>query len=390
MTRAVAIVLLLLAASPAFPQDESPQPAGAARDREDILRAQRDYDAGRYAAAIRGLEGLHARHAGDGATHALLGHSLFMTGRTAEARAELVEALARGRVSSDVLLRLAEIDRGRGDHSAALQDLLVAGILLPEDKTLPVATADAAAQAGLAAVAEQEYEEALRRSPDSVDTLLRLGNLYVRAGRNDDALEAFRTAEALGAENVTRLVAELYLARGDRELAAAAYERLLVEQAEDPELELRCAELLLAAGNPEEAARRAGNVAAAASGDLAARAHVLLGQTKVASGDIDGAVREWREAVEAGAESPELSGFLGMHFHRAGDHEKAVRYLRDAVRQGGPDRERQTALVESLIGMHDLDAARTQAVALIEEFGLDDRVERLITRLAKAAAERTP
>lgn len=377
---------LLFLGGAAFAQDRSPPVDPAVRNREDALRAQRSFDAGRNEQAVSLLRALHARGAGGGDTYALLGHALFALGKPREARAAFVEALARGRLSSDVVLRLVEIDRARGDPVTALEGLRLAGLLLPDDARLPLAAADAAAEAGRFDEAERGYERVLEKTPDSADIFLRLGNVYLKEQRHDDALEAFRTADALGATGVTRLIAELYLARGDSQSAAAAYERMLAEGGSDAELELRCAELDLAAGDREAALRHGVHVAATASGPVAARAHVLLGRAKAAAGDTDGAMGEFEKALAAGAEATELHAVLGMHFYRAGNHAKAVPHLRAALRDGAPDRQRQTALVESLLALGKSDAARAATVRLIEAHGIDERTERLIARLADAVA----
>jgi tetratricopeptide (TPR) repeat protein len=370
MTRAALVFVLLFAARAAFADGEPVDPA--VRNREDALRAQRSYDAGRYAGSVSILRALHARGGGDGATFALLGHGLYALEKPKEARAAFVEALARGRLSSDVVLRLVEIDRARGDPVAVLEGLRLAGLLLPDDERLPLAAADAAVDAGRLDEAESAYRRVLDRTPDAADVFLRLGNLYLKQQRHDDALVAFRTADALGATGATRLVAELYLACDDYQAAAAAYERMLAEEAGDAELELRCAELELAAGDRDAAVRHG--------------AHVLLGRAKLAGGDTDGAMGEFEKALEAGEGGTELHVLLGMHFHRAGEHARAVKHLRAALKDGGPDRARQTALVESLLALDDVDAARQETVRLIESFGIDERVERLVARLAAAAA----
>jgi tetratricopeptide (TPR) repeat protein len=384
MTRAALVFVLLFAARAAFADGEPVDPA--VRNREDALRAQRSYDAGRYAGSVSILRALHARGGGDGATFALLGHGLYALEKPKEARAAFVEALARGRLSSDVVLRLVEIDRARGDPVAVLEGLRLAGLLLPDDERLPLAAADAAVDAGRLDEAESAYRRVLDRTPDAADVFLRLGNLYLKQQRHDDALVAFRTADALGATGATRLVAELYLACDDYQAAAAAYERMLAEEAGDAELELRCAELELAAGDRDAAVRHGAHVAATASGAVAGRARVLLGRAKLAGGDTDGAMGEFEKALEAGEGGTELHVLLGMHFHRAGEHARAVKHLRAALKDGGPDRARQTALVESLLALDDVDAARQETVRLIESFGIDERVERLVARLAAAAA----
>lgn len=381
MTRTTIVVLLLALAAAA---QQEPGVDSVERDRADVLRAQHAYDAGRYDEAIRTLREVHGRGAGSGATWALLGHSLFERAQNGPARAAFVEALARGRFTSDVLLRIAEIDRARGDLLGAVQGLQLAGILLPEDRKLPVATADLAAEAGLPSLAEQKYVEAREKNPGSADPLVRLGNLYLKTGRNDAALEAFRTADAFGAANLTRLIAELHLARGDPERAASTYERLVAEDPAAPEPRLRCAELYLAAGAPAEAERHAAYVADHAEDPHAAHAHLLLGRIRMRAGDTEAAMRHWRTALSAGAGTPELHGLVGMHLHRTGDHAQAARHLRLCLKGSGPDRVRQAALVESLIAAGEPAVAREEVVRLVEEFGMDERSERLIARLAGA------
>ncbi|MHC4550257.1 MAG: tetratricopeptide repeat protein [Planctomycetota bacterium] len=398
-----ALLALLLLAGAARAQDEAAaaqreaeairaqEEARAARERREaelLRRAQRYFDGRNHAAAARVLEQVLATRTGDAAARALLGHCYFEMGRLEQARSEFTRAVGLGRLTSDVVIRLAHIAREQGTPAAALSALRLAHLLVPRDAAVLSAAGDAAAAAGLREEAASALRAAADLDPARPDTFLRLGNLHLKQGATARALTAFETAYHLGAPTaeLERIIAELHVEHGDLPCAAGWYERLLLRKPrQEGELRLRCAELLAAAGDVEQARDYAGRLAPNADKALAGGAYLLLGRLARRTKEMPVAVEHWRRALDLGEGGPEIHGALGTHFYRLGEHARAAQHLRQRLRQGPPDPGLARALIRSLVAVGELKAAREELVSLVAEFGLDEPAERLIADLARAA-----
>jgi Flp pilus assembly protein TadD len=121
---------------------------------------------------------------------------------------------------------------------------------------------------------------------------------------------------------------------------------------------------------------------------VASGAHLLAGRLASRAGDLPTAVAHWLRVLELGEDGPEVRGLLGAHFHRVGEHARAVKHLRERLRQGSPDSGFARALIRSYMALGELKAARAQLVLLVAEGGLDEPAERLLAGLARTEAER--
>ena len=79
-------------------------------------------------------------------------------------------------------------------HRTSAAAPTVPGALAPGTVARALADAEASYRAGRLVQARQSYEALVRVDPLNAHAWLRLGNLHQRAGRDDDALEAYRSA----------------------------------------------------------------------------------------------------------------------------------------------------------------------------------------------------
>jgi len=394
----IILLALPLLARAAGAEDEAAtaraEEARAARERQEtglLRKAQLHFDARNHAAAARVLEQVLATRTDDAAALALLGHCYFEIGKLEKARVAFTRAVGRGRLTQDVVIRLAHIAREQGAPAAATSALRLAHLLVPKDAAVLCAAGDAAAAAGLYEEAASALREAVDLDPARADAHLRLGNIHLKTGAAARALTAFETAHHLGAssEDLSRLIAELHVERGELLGAVAWYDRLLAFEPEDAdEVRLRCARLQAAAGDVLSARDRAGKLTESTDEVVAGGAHVLAGRLASRAKDLPAAVGHWRRALALGQGGSEVHGLLGAHYHRVGEHAKAVLLLRKRLRLGPPDSSFARALIRSLMALGELKAARERLVLLVAEGGLDDQAERLITELARTEAKR--
>ncbi|MHC4818431.1 MAG: tetratricopeptide repeat protein, partial [Planctomycetota bacterium] len=155
--------------------------ARVARERQEaelLRKAQLHFDAKNHAAAARALERVLATRTEDAAALALLGHCYFEIGDLEKARAAFTRAVGRGRLTKDVVIRLAHIAREQGAPSAAASALRLAHLLVPKDAAVLGAAGDAAAAAGMDEEAASAYRAAVDLDPARADAHLRLGNIH--------------------------------------------------------------------------------------------------------------------------------------------------------------------------------------------------------------------
>ncbi|MEE8105967.1 MAG: tetratricopeptide repeat protein [Planctomycetota bacterium] len=351
-----------------------------------LQRAQEAFDAKRYAEVPPAL----TRYLKDDPDHAgaraLLGHAYYELNEPGKAREELARAVALGRLSSDVLGRLAQIALEEDALPAALNSLRVASLLAPDDSSVQLAAASAAEASGLWKEAENGYLEVLEDHPADAGVRLRLGNLYLKSGQPKKALPELLTAHHMGSTSpaLLRTVAELFVQDRDLKSAVAWYRRLLLlDKTAGDDVSLRCARLLEAAGEFAEAAKLAKPLAASKSPEIAGDAELLLGRLAAAAGEPNKALEHWLRAVAAGRGGLEVRGWLGLALHRHQRHQEAIPHLARRLSAGVPDQMLLRALVGCHLELRQPAQARKALLVMIEHFGLDAHARALATSLRR-------
>ncbi|MEM1452380.1 MAG: tetratricopeptide repeat protein, partial [Planctomycetota bacterium] len=216
-TLAAALVAAVALSGVASSQTEGLTPDQARR----LERAQADQRDGRHGDAVRALEALGEERPDLADVPRLLAFSYHELGRTDDARAAAVRAIGLGRLTSDVLARLVQIDRGRGDVLAALDAVRLLTVLDAGDPSWRRYAAELLAETGLLSAAESIYRQAVSISPADAQSWLGLGNVLASSGRVRSAASAYETAWILGERTATLAEGIAALEQRDGDLASS-------------------------------------------------------------------------------------------------------------------------------------------------------------------------
>jgi len=365
-------------------------PALAEENTTELRHAQKLYDDGKYQEAALALEEICKRQPTLADAHRLLGHAYYKLGRTDDARRALAQAVAHGRLTTDVLARLVQIDRQQNRNASLLAGLRLLMLIDSEDRAWDILYADDLESSGASAEAEHVYRRIIEDDPARGDVFVRLGNLYLRQHRNQEAAVAFVTACHLGESSpgLPKTIAELWFNAGDRRQALLWYERTLKLHDAPPEsLLLRRAELLLWAEEFDRAEAAALPLAESSNRGLASKALLLLGQVAMQRNRPEEAVAHWEQAVQAGIAEPGILEFLGSHCFNSGQYGKAAGHLERRLTTGGPDKTLLRYLTISLIRSGEHERAKAAIETYLEHYGLDESAEQLISAATRQGGE---
>ncbi|MEM9382357.1 MAG: tetratricopeptide repeat protein, partial [Planctomycetota bacterium] len=309
-------------------------------------------------------------------------------------RAAAVCAIGLGRVTADVLARLVQIDRERGDVLAALDASRLLTILDASDPDWRRYRAQLLAETGRPSAAEAIYRQALAAAPTDAQSWLGLGNVLATGGRAGAAASAYETAWILGERTpaVAEGIAGLEQRDGNLVAAVRWLERAeALERDVDGRRALRRARLLASSGQEVEALRVAEAVVAAApSPGLAAEARVLCATLTLRADRVDEALAHMDAARAAGVIDAALEESAGRTLYVRRDFGgSAVRLARAAAAAGDTDPDLLELLASARIRAGDLEEAREAIVAYIERRSMDDAARALVAdwRSAKRRAE---
>lgn len=266
-------------------------------------------------------------------------YEMFVRGELAVARDDLrgaAEAFELARAGPDedplVLARLADVLDRLGQREEADEILGTGHALDPRSEAIWLAEGDIAVRRGEREHALEAYERAEAAAPASSTSPIALSRLLRRLsadGRADAVLERFIQRNPERGPAVRRARLELALARGDAVAAAEAVTSLLeIAPAERAEV-VRAAELALERGRPGLAARLLAAVPASA-GDAGLRVRAL----------VESGRAEEAEAILATAAPEVLGGLVGQSrlFLAAGRPDRAAEIADVAVlTDPGPD-----------------------------------------------------
>ena len=362
-----------------------------AEDVKQLQAAQAAIEAGEHDKAIELLLPLQEKFPTEGDIPRLLAHAYHGQGDFTRARETALEALSVGRLTPDLLVRIAQIDRERDDHLALINTVRLLTILEAENRDWRLLYGDLLAARDSWDESAAVYRSLLAAEPDRPLLQLRLGNVLLKQGRLSEAHATLETAWHLGADNprIPLTLAGVCQQLGDHHQALAWSERALALGGQaDLRLKLDTARLLAKLGEWDRARERAESLAKAAEPDLRAQAHTLLGQIAIEQQRVDDAIGHWQQAVEAGANSPELLAALGAHCFNAGDYPQAADLLQRVVTAEGGERETHLRyLVVSLLRCDRRDDARSFLRQYIELYGLSEEARRLIKLYAAEPAQ---
>ncbi len=360
--------------------------SGLAGYEAEYNQAIEHYTGKRYDEAARLLQGVVEENPDLAEAYRMLGHCHAQLGRTDRARAAFIAALAHGRVSADMLGRLAEIERDADRHVAAVNLLRQAAPLGGADnKEIGVVLAQALVRIGATAEAEAIYLELRNAAPADSRVALRLGNLYRHQDRHADALTMLLTAYYLGNETpaLPSLIAELYAAMADPEEAVAWYAVVIdTDKTENVRAALRRAHLYVESDDFDQAERLLQSIGDSDDSDARGDAHALLARLELNRGNIDRAANYWRQAVDAGFQDDHMSRALGTLFFNEGDYAAAASCLA-SIPAGSADPRLLYAAMTSLMETGRKTEVWPRLRSYVAAYGMDEYAAEVVDRLTE-------
>ena len=290
-------------------------------------------------------------------------------------------------MTSDVLLRLAQLHQSDHNLPAALNALRVATLIEPEKPDLLLNLAQTAQNANLDAEAQSAYRAALSLDPSQSGVWLRLANLNLKNHHHHKAILSFLMAYYLGDSSVNLIthIAELYVQRDDPESAIFWYSQIETSGTNQQEkIQLRCAQLSLASGNLDQAEHLAESLTQAKDKAVRKDALLLSGQIAQNQNNAQQASRHWQSAIELGSVDQNIIAWLGQYHYQQKEYKKAIQFLTQALAGDHPDTLLHLQLIASLIHTHNPTVAREQLIRYLEYHGLDPQAQRYIALWASA------
>ncbi len=368
----------------------------AAELTETDARALRDaknaVNAGKQEDAIKLLLPLQKKYPAMGDVPRLLTHAYYELKQFDAARDAALKAVSLGRMTPDVLARLAHIAQERDDQLALMNTVRLLTVLDADDKQWRTTYGDLLASAGSLTESAAVFRALVKEQPDSAVLHLRLGNVLIQQDSPSEAAVHLETAWHLGA-TISRLpltLAGICQQMGDNHQACAWMERALESSPQrNDSLKLQLAQMLWDLGRTDRARELAEGPTSSDNAEDRSRAHVLLGHIAIHHEEIDTAVTHWDKAVEAGADSPQLLASLGAHYYNSGEFDRAAKVLQQAVEaEKGADKQTLRFLILSLIQSGNRTEAREYLRQYVEYHGLSPKVKELAR--AWTAGQLTP
>ncbi len=256
--------------------------------------------------------------------------ALLRTGRTAEAVAELEEALRANPGYIDAHVTLGDVlgQTGRGNEAVGhYRD-----VLQHRPNRADVRFKLGSLLVGLRRFDEAvlELEEVVRATPISAEAHFEIGRARIEQGRLDEGIEALRLSLEFDPDQAPAHVnlGIALAARGDHAGALAEYAKALEIVPSDADAELRRGESLQALGREDEAAAA---LARSFEHRKSAAAAIRIGNLHLRGGRSEEAVPWFRQAVELEPRDAMARTSLAGALANLGQYEEAVKHLESAI-----------------------------------------------------------
>lgn len=277
----------------------------------------------RSAEALEVLKKASASNPGSGRLHLLLADQYAQRGDTRQAEYERV--LGGQRINAESLAA-----------SAATEAIPVPDGVKQADKLVSQGELEKAAEA---------YREQIRQQPDSVLAQERLGNLYFHAGRDDDAITAYREASYLGSVNpeVYYNLGQLYERRNQIDEAVVAYKRTIERQHTHADARLRLAEIRMERGNAQEALEQYTEYLRLNPANTAVQ--LKLAQLHQQNKRPDLAEQVYKSALATAPSNPEVNRELAALYRDQGKNKQAIEHFSRTLEVQKDDADSRNALI---------------------------------------------
>jgi Flp pilus assembly protein TadD len=296
----------------------------------DLLdEAQAALDKNDYAAAVTALQKFLAEKPDVAYAHFQLAYAYTALKRPEEAQSEYEKCLALDPKMAEALLNLGILLLEK-NPPAAVAPLRKAVDLLPSQSRPRYLLGLAQERSGDLAGAAESFEGASRLDPKDVDSLLRLGRVYLKNNRPAEAEGKFRAAAGLEAKSPEALQGlALSLDAEKKPGAVDAYRDYLAVQPQDSGARARLVHLLVDQGqyNAALAELDQNNAGHAPTVDaLKLKADIEIRQNK-----LDAAIATLKQAIAMAPNDAQLHGGLGRTYLQTRDFVNAKKELRTAL-----------------------------------------------------------
>lgn len=280
---------------------------------------------------------------------------------------QLKKAAVANPQNRDVHLMLAGIYEKKGDAKLADYHYLMGG----KGKTASSAVR-LSSGLGSASGADKEIEvlkATVKERPDDVVSYEKLGHLYRAAGKDTEAIEAYREAAHRNSNNsdVYLNLGILYEKRSQADEAVVAYKQAIKAKPDNHDARLRLGDISLARGFFQEAVEQYSEFLKLRpeSPDI----HLKLARIFAKSKESNLAIESYRHVLRYSPDDVDANREIAALYKAKGQNEKAVEHLRKVLALRKDDADTRTALVSIYVKNKQYDE---------------------ITVLLKEAAELTP
>jgi Flp pilus assembly protein TadD len=337
--RRVLLVGLALTSSVGLPclhaQQPTPKPSEGSAQKirnplNDLLDdAQAALDTNDYAAAIVSLQKFIAEKPGVAFAHFQLAYAYTALKRTVEAQAEYEECISLDPKMAESYLNLG-ILLLEENPSQAVSPLRKAVELLPSQSRPRYLLGVAQQQSGDLAGAAEAFEGATRLDPKGLDSLIHLGEVYLKENRAANAESKFRAALDLDPKSKEALQGlAITLDAQKKPEALDAYRSYLATEPQDQAARIRLLHLMVEQGQYDAALAeidKTGNGEESSLERLKLKADIQIAQKKYPE-----AVATLKQAITLSPNDEQLHGGLGRIYMETRDFPSAEHELKAAL-----------------------------------------------------------
>lgn len=301
-------------------------------------------------------------------------------------------------------LGIAAIHLGRNEPDKALEELKKAEMVNPQNREIHLMKAGIYEKKGDAKLVEYEYllggkgkpaapatatpqpsagasnalsdpekvietlKGSLKEHPDLVETYEKLGNLYRTAGKDTEAIDAYREAAHLNSTNsdVYLNLGILYEKRTLLDEAAVAYRRAIQAKPDNADARLRLADIYLARGSQPQAVEQYSEFLKLKpdSPDIQLKLARVFARNKETNLAID----SYLAVLKHNPDNVDANREIGILYKSKGQNEQAVEHYKKVLAQQKDDMETRNSLVSIYVKNKQYDEISDLLKGTVELF----------------------